>query len=60
MNPEHIEPIIPRTEAGKRIVGKELACKFCQEQARIFLEDNRYVVRCPVCLSEYYLKLQHV
>lgn len=60
MNPEKTEDIIPRTKTAKSVVGKEIKCKFCKCEARIILEDFRFMIRCPVCLSEYLLKEQHI
>lgn len=55
---EHISEIITRTTVGKTIIGRELNCKFCSSDARVILEDRRYMVRCPTCQQAYYLKEQ--
>jgi len=40
-------------------LGKTIFCRFCGElQARITLEENRYIVRCCSCNAKYYLKEQ--
>ena len=55
---EHIEPTIKKK--AKELAGTFIQCKFCESRdARIILEQNRWKVSCPVCLSNYYLKEQH-
>jgi len=64
---EHIKPILERRfdnlvkkNKKKSIIGNDIKCKFCKQEAKIMLQDSRYKVYCPTCQNEYYLCEQHL
>lgn len=60
-NPEPVSEIIPRTKAGKAIVGQLIKCRYCHEkEGQVCLEDRNYMVRCSRCEAVYYLREQHL
>lgn len=55
-----MEKLKPTSKVFKT-VGKHLKCRFCESpDAYIYQLEGRYMVSCPVCQSNYYLKEQHI